>query len=143
VPVTDLHRDVEEFYAGFTAGDFDRAFHIFAENVVTVEPALGRAASLDVWREYDEAFKTACPDASFALRSAVQEGDRIAVEGSFRGTFTAPLRTPLRELQPTGRSFDVEFADFFVFREGKVVEHRVYYDQVDFGVQLGIIPQPA
>jgi hypothetical protein len=51
----DLRREVEEFYAGFTAGDFDSAFRIF-EEVVTVEP---RAANLGVWREYDEAFKAA------------------------------------------------------------------------------------
>ena len=138
--VTDLRRDVEKFYAGFTAGDFDRAFRIFAEDVVTVEPSLGRSAFLGEWRAYDEAFKAACPDASFVLHSTVEQGDRIAAEGSFRGAFTAPLRTPLRELQPTGCSFDVAFADFFRFRGGKVVEHKVYYDQVAFGVQLGIIP---
>jgi hypothetical protein len=46
VPVADLLKDVEEFYAGFAAGDFDRAFRIFAETVVTVEPTLGRAAGL-------------------------------------------------------------------------------------------------
>jgi predicted ester cyclase len=138
--VTDQRRAVEEFYAGFTAGDFDSAFRIFAEDVITVEPALGRAASLEVWRDYDQAFKTACPDATLVMRSIVEEGDRLAVEGSLRGTFTAPYRTPLRELQPTGSSFDVEFADFFLFRDGRVVEHRLYYDQVDFGRQLGIIP---
>lgn len=138
--MTDLLKDVEEFYAGFAASDFDRAFRIFAETVITVEPALGRAAGLNVWREYDEAFKTACPDAIFVLRSAVQEGERIAVEGSLRGTFAAPLRTPQRELQPTGHSFDVWFAHFLLFHEGKVVEHHIYYDQVAFGVQLGIIP---
>ena len=137
--MADLRRDVEAFYAGFTAGDFDRAFRIFAEDVVTVEPALGRSASLTEWREYDQAFKAACPDASFVLRSSVQEGDRIAAEGSFRGTFAAPLRTPLRELQPTGCSFEVDFAHFFVFRDGRVVEHRIYYDQVDFANQLGIM----
>lgn len=141
--MADLRRDVEEFYAGFTAGDFDRAFRIFAEDVVTVEPSLGRSAGLGEWRAYDEAFKVACPDASFVLRSTVQEGDRIAAEGSFRGTFAAPLRTPQRELQPTGCTFDVEFAHFFVFREGRVVEHHVYYDQVDLGNQLGIIPPPG
>jgi predicted ester cyclase len=138
--MTDLRKAVEEFYAGFGSADFDRAFGIFADDVVTVEPALGRPASLDVWQDYDVAFKTACPDATLIMRSAIEEGNRLAVEGSFRGTFTAPLRTPLRELQPTGRSFDVEFADFYVFRDGKVVEHRIYYDQVDFGRQLGIIP---
>ena len=57
VLVADLLEDVEEFYAGFAAGDFNRVFRIFAETVVTVEPTLGRAAGLNVWREYDEAFK--------------------------------------------------------------------------------------
>lgn len=61
VSMTDLRRDVEEFYAGFTAGDFDRAFRIFAEDVVTVEPSLGRSAFLGEWRAYDEAFKAASP----------------------------------------------------------------------------------
>jgi hypothetical protein len=40
VLMVDLLKDVEEFYAGFAAGDFDRAFRIFAETVVTVEPTL-------------------------------------------------------------------------------------------------------
>jgi predicted ester cyclase len=138
--MTDLRSAVEEFYAGFTEGDFDRGFRIFAQDVVTFEPSLGRAANLEVWRDYDEAFKKACPDASLVMRSVVEQGDRLAVEGTLRGTFTAPYGTPLRELQPTGNSFDVEFADFYVFRGGKVVEHRIYYDLVGFGRQLGIIP---
>ena len=60
-----MRRDVEEFYAGFTTGDFDRAFRIFAQDVLTIEPWLGRSATLGEWRAYDEAFKTAYPDASF------------------------------------------------------------------------------
>jgi predicted ester cyclase len=138
--VTDLRKALEEFYSGFNAGDFDRAFSIFADDVITVEPTLGKAADLAVWREYDEAFKAACPDANLIVRSMVQDGERLAVEGSLRGSFQAPYRTPLRELQPTGASFDVEFAEFLLFRGGKVVEHRIYYDQVDFGRQLGVIP---
>jgi predicted ester cyclase len=138
--VIDPRRALEEFYSGFNAGDFDRAFSIFSPDVITVEPSLGRAASINVWREYDEAFKKACPDAKLTVRSVVREGDRLAVQGSLRGTFKAPYRTPLRELQPTGSSFDVEFAQFLLFRDGKVVEHQIYYDQVDFGRQLGVIP---
>jgi predicted ester cyclase len=138
--VTDLRRALEVFYSGFNAGDFDRAFSVFAEDVVTVEPSLGRATDIAIWREYDEAFKRACPDAELIVRSVMQEGDRLAVEGSLRGSFKAPYRTPLRELQPTGSSFEVEYAEFLVFHDGKVVEHRIYYDLADFGRQLGVIP---
>ena len=79
------------------------------------------------------------PGRQLVLHVAVQQGDLIAAEGSFRGTFTAPQR----ELQPTGCSFDVAFAHFLVFRDGRVVEHHVYYDQLDFGIQLGIVPEVA
>jgi hypothetical protein len=38
VSVADLRRDVEELYAGFTTGDFNRAFRIFAEELRGLEP---------------------------------------------------------------------------------------------------------
>jgi hypothetical protein len=86
--MTDLRKALEEFYEGFNAGDFDRAFSIFADDVITVEPALGKAANLAVWREYDEAFKAACPDANFIVRSIVQD-----VNGSpLRARFVAASR---------------------------------------------------
>lgn len=138
----ELREHVEKFYAAFNAGDFDEASTIFAEDVVTTEPALGRANTLNAWRAYGEGFKAACPDATLVLRSAIEEGPRIAVEGSFRGTFSRPLQSPRGEVPPTGRTFDLEFADFFTFNDGKVVEHRVYYDQVDFATQMGLGPQP-
>ena len=136
--MTDLRRNVEKFYAGFTAGDFDRAFRIFAEDVVTIEPSLGRSATLGEWRAYAEAFKAACPHASFVLHSTVEQGDRIAAEGSFRGAF-APLRTPATGTTTDRMLIRCGVRRVFLFRGGRVVEHKVYYDQVDFGVQLGII----
>jgi hypothetical protein len=82
-------------------------------------------------------------DARQVLRSSVEEADRVAVEGSFVGTFTETLDGPTGPVPPTGRAFRVEFADFFQIRDGGVVAHRVYYDQVDFLGQLGLMPPPA
>ena len=83
------------------------------------------------------------PDARLNLQSVVESGDTIAVEGTFTGTFTAPLRSPQGEVPPTGRAINVPYADFFTVRDGRVVSHRVYYDQVQLGTQLGLMPAPG
>ncbi len=31
-------------------------------------------------------------------------------------------------------------ADFFTIRGGRIVSHQVYYDQVQLGTQLGLMP---
>jgi steroid delta-isomerase-like uncharacterized protein len=133
---------VEQFYERFSSGDLDGAVELFAPDVITVEPFLGRAENRDAWQAYGEAFRRACPDARLVLRSLVEEGDRVAVEGTFRGTFTETLDGPTGPVPPTGRAFNVEFADFFEIGDGRVVAHRVYYDQIDFLGQLGLTPPP-
>jgi ketosteroid isomerase-like protein len=107
---------VEQFYGQFSSGDLDEAVELFEPDVVTVEPFLGRAENRDAWRAYGEAFRRACPDARLVLRSAVEEDDRVAVEGTFVGTFTGTLDGPTGPVPPTGRAFNVEFADFFQIR---------------------------
>jgi steroid delta-isomerase-like uncharacterized protein len=134
---------VEQFYNKFNSGDLDEAVELFAPDVVTVEPFLGRAENRDAWRAYGEAFRRACPDARLMLRSVVEGADRVAVEGTFVGTFTETLNGPTGPVPPTGRAFNVEFADFFQIRDGRVVAHRVYYDQIDFLGQMGLMPPPA
>src|SRR5687767_7766720 len=116
---------VEQFYGQFSRGDLDEAVELFEPDVVTVEPFLGRAENRDAWRAYGEAFRRACPDARLVLRSAVEEDDRVAVEGTFVGTFTGTLDGPTGPVPPTGRAFNVEFADFFQIRDGRVVAHRI------------------
>jgi steroid delta-isomerase-like uncharacterized protein len=133
---------VEQFYEQFNSGDLDRAVELFAPNVVTVEPFLGRADNRDAWRTYGEAFRRACPDARLVMRSSVEEAGRVAVEGTFVGTFTSTLDGPSGPVSPTGRAFNVEFADFFQIQDGQVVAHRVYYDQMDFLGQLGLLGTP-
>lgn len=136
----DLESSVRKFYERFSAGDLDGASSVFHEDVVTVEPALGRAESLAEWRAYGEAFRRACPDARMAVASLMESGDTVAVEATFSGTFTGPLSSPQGEIPPTGAAFELDFADFFRFRDGRVAEHHVYYDQVAFMGALGLAP---
>ncbi len=142
--MSELRSVVERFYDAFNRGDFDTVLEIFAPDVETTEPSLGTIQSAEQWRAYGEAFKRAMPDARLNLRSAVESGDTIAVEGSFTGTHTGPLLSPQGEVPPTGRTINIPYADFLTVRDGRVVSHRVYYDQVALGAQLGLMPgQPT
>jgi steroid delta-isomerase-like uncharacterized protein len=133
---------VRLFYERFGEGDMDGAASTYHDDVVTIEPALGRAESLAEWRAYGEAFRRACPDAHMVVQSVVVSGETVAVEARFVGTFTGPLASPDGEVPPTGRSFELPFADFFRFHDGRVVEHHVYYDQLAFMSGLGIASAP-
>ena len=136
----DPESSVKMFYERFGEGDMDAAASIYHDDVVTVEPALGRAESVAEWRAYGEAFRRACPDAHMTVQTLVASGETVAVEATFAGTFTGPLASPQGEVPPTGQAFELPFADFFRFRDGRVAEHHVYYDQVAFMSALGIAP---
>ncbi len=139
----ELQSSVRYFYERFGEGDMEGAASIYHDDVVTIEPALGRASSLAEWRAYGEAFRAACPDAHMVLHEVFEAPDAVAVEATFAGTFSAPLASPQGEIPPTGRAFELPFADFFRFRDGRVAEHHVYYDQVAFMAGLGIEPPPV
>jgi len=88
-------------------------------------------------------YKAAFPDMDFVLRGWVEEGDTAVAEGSFTGTHTGPLQSPMGEVPPTGRSIDLPFTTVFQARDGKLTAHRAYWDNVGFMAQLGLMPGPG
>jgi predicted ester cyclase len=70
-------------------------------------------------------------------------GDTAIAEGNFVGTHTGPLATPNGAVPATGRRMDLPFSDFFEVKDGKVISHRVYFDQMALMAQLGLLPEPA
>jgi steroid delta-isomerase-like uncharacterized protein len=138
----ELQDLVERFYGAFNAGDMDAAQACFADDVVATDPTGDKHGSA-AWRAFAETFKTAAPDGRLNTVTVVEGGDTIAVEGTFTGTFTAPLQTPQGQAPPTGNAFTVPYVDLFVVREGKFARQRVYYDQVAMMTQLGLMPEGA
>jgi steroid delta-isomerase-like uncharacterized protein len=134
---------VRGHYENIARGDAEGDRQLFAADVVTYEPTMGRTEGIEPFLQYSAGFHTAFPDGHMSIRSYVEADDTVAVQGSFIGTHTGPLQGPAGSVPPTGRSLDLPFADFFRVRDGKVVEHHVYYDQVAFLAALGLMPQPA
>jgi hypothetical protein len=64
------------------------------------------------------------PDAKAIVGQTYEVGDVVIVEGRFVGTHTGPLATPDGDVEPTGASVDLRFADVSKVRDGKIISYH-------------------
>ena len=114
----------------------------FAEDVVTVTPG-GTMEGLDAFMALGDAFMTAAPDQWITAEHIYEVGDTIISEGVYGGTHTGPLATPDGVIPATGRSFQFPYCEVHQVRDGKFVHTRIYWDNMGFMAQLGLLGEPA
>jgi ketosteroid isomerase-like protein len=127
------------FYENFNDGDIGAAVSAFSEELETTDPGMGTVHGIGPFREYLDTFKRAMPDARAIVERTYEVGDAVIVEGRFVGTHTGPLATPDGDVEPTGASVEVRFADVSRLRGGKITSYHTYYDQLGLMTQLGLI----
>ncbi|ALJ21638.1 ester cyclase [Microbacterium sp. No. 7] len=110
---------------------------IFADDVAVELPGMS-FAGIETLLGVLAAFTTAFPDIKLTPRHVYADENGVAVEQTFTGTHDGPLASAEGEVPPTGRAVTFPMIDTFVLRDGKVVEHRVYYDNQLFLSQLGL-----
>jgi len=93
--------------------------------------------------QYLQGYFTAFPDMSVAVRRLIVDGNSVAAEVHFAGTQTGPLAMPTGQLPASGRTIDIEAADFITIENGQISTWRVYLDTMLFMTQLGLMPNPA
>lgn len=123
------------------AGDRAAVRGLYADDAVAESPDAGRLVGRDAIADYLVDFTRAFPDLRFEQAGALEAGDTAIDEGYMIGTNTGPLITPDGELPATGRSIRLRECDILTARDGVAVEHRFYYDQLEFMTQLGLDDQ--
>jgi steroid delta-isomerase-like uncharacterized protein len=131
---------VQQHYRNVAEGAWERDRHLMASGVVTVDPGAGRIEGIDAFLAFEAAFHDAFPDGHMEISHIIEAGETVASEGAFTGTHTGPLAGPSGTIEATGKSLRLPFADFFRFSNGQIVEHHIYYDQITFLTQLGLMP---
>ncbi|GAB2876086.1 hypothetical protein GCM10027074_50050 [Streptomyces deserti] len=121
--------------------DLKAVAELFAEDAVAVTPdggeIHGRDHIVEWWRQTAEAI----PEATFQPLHQFEVGDTAIDEGFFTGRNTGPLQFPSGEtLPPTQKEIKVRGADFATVVDGRIVSYRLYFDQMDFLGQLGVLP---
>jgi steroid delta-isomerase-like uncharacterized protein len=121
--------------------DGEAVASLYAEDAIYVDPSgttQGRAAIAELYRGFFEAF----PDAHRTIERAVEEGDWGAFEGVMTATHTGPFHVGAATVPATGRRLELRFMAIAQTRDGQAAYARLYFDQLDVMMQLGLMPQP-
>jgi steroid delta-isomerase-like uncharacterized protein len=141
VVMSELAKMVRTHYDGVESGDLDLATSVFDQDVESVTPN-GPMHGLAEFRAFGEVFKKAVPDARLEIVRCYETEHTIIVEGMYTGTQTGPLESPSGTIPASGRSFSFPYVDVLTERDGKFISHRIYWDNVSFLTQLGLMPAP-
>src|SRR5436305_3614558 len=124
-------RDVEAFAA------------CYAEDAVLQGPGGLDVHGRDGARQFYSLWNEACPDNEIEITATYACGDVVVQEGIFHGTQTGNLMTPTGQaIPPTGQRMDGEYADVFKLAGDQIVSDRIYFDQMQLLMQLGLVPEP-
>ncbi|MGY1741324.1 MULTISPECIES: ester cyclase [unclassified Blastococcus] len=143
---------MDRITAALSAGDADELGRLYAHDAVLDTPDEGRIEGRAGVVEYLMGFLRAFPDTTFELPTQLEAGDTAVDRGHLVATHTGPLALPDGdELPATGRRIRLRECDVLTVAGGVAVSHALYFDQLDFLVQLGLVdpasigqqPQPA
>jgi ketosteroid isomerase-like protein len=133
---------VRDFFRALDAGDWDTIAGALTPGCDLLAPgASGQGPDAVVgWMR---PFVAACPDIRHEVLTVAVEGDVVAAEVRVTGTQTAALVGPGGEIPPTGRPFEIRAADMWRMDGDRIAAYHIYFDQMSFLGQLGVLPEPA
>ena len=141
---------VEAAFEAINERDWDHLWGLHVDNITMSVPDLpdplrGREAvqgRLQAWAE-------ALPDLSWKQVRGFGQGDWVCMELLITGTHKGPLRLGLgqsaltkqgdKPVPPTGNRIELRGCVVYKVERGEISESHVYYDQLDFMKQLGLI----
>ncbi len=142
---SELRASQDAFMKALNSHEVEAMGKLLSEDVTYWEanlpqPIKGRKAVENHYRENWKAF----PDASIKITSSVEQGDRIAGEGMWTATHKGPINMPGQPPIPaTGKRAEGKFSSFARLEKGKVKELSIYYDNLGFLAQLGLMSPPG
>lgn len=115
---------------------------LYAEDAVAITPDGGELHGRDDIVAYWRQMTDAVPEARFETLHAYEVGDTAIDEGYFSGKNTGAIQLPSGETIPaTGKDIKIRGVDFATVKDGRIVEYRLYFDELEFLGQLGLLPE--
>jgi predicted ester cyclase len=85
-------------------------------------------------------FQEAFPDLRLEIKQLLTDGSFAAAEGTIAGTHNGVLHTPNGDVAPTGRAVELPWASVYVTDGDTLKSEHLFFDQMDFLGQLGLLP---
>ncbi|MFF8358529.1 ester cyclase [Streptomyces chartreusis] len=136
---------MDRLTTAITAGNSDAIAGLYAQDAVAVTPDGGELHGRDDIAAYWRQMTEAVPDGSYQSVHAYEVGNTAIDEGVFTGKNTGPIQLPSGEtLPPTQKEIRIRGVDFAtVDDDGRIVDYRLYFDEMEFLGQLGLLPDEA
>ncbi|MGP4009517.1 ester cyclase [Streptomyces sp. 4N124] len=137
-------RDVMDRLTDAVTGspDLKALAEVYAEDAVAITPDGGEIHGRDHIVEYWRQMTDAVPEGTFETVNAYELGDTAIDEGFFSGKNTGPIQLPSGESLPaTQKEIRIRGVDLATVRDGRIVSYRLYFDQLEFLEQLGLLPE--
>ncbi len=118
----------------------DASVQYFAPNAKGMVPDQPEALTRDQIRDYNQRFFRAVPDLHFDIKDLLAQGDKAVVSWIARGTHKGPLDLPGGGVIPaTNKQIHEPGVTIVEFRDGMITRQDVYWDQVTFLTQIGLL----
>ena len=138
----ELTRLVEQHYRNVSEGNIERDRDVISDDIIHTSATAGTVTGIEAFLAFVTAFKQAFPDLHWEMREFIEGSNTVVVEGVFIGTNTGTMVGPRGPIPATGRRVELPFCDIWRVRNGRIVENRIYYDQITFLDQLGLMISP-
>jgi steroid delta-isomerase-like uncharacterized protein len=139
----ETDRVATAFIEAFNARDDAQLHELMASEMVLEAPGGTRLEGRDAVLEWAQEWLRAFPDGRLDVSRTITSDDWVIQEYTFNGTHTETWRQPDGDIPPTGRRVEGHVADISRCEEGRLVESRLYYDQVELLSQLGLMQESA
>ena len=100
----------------------------------------GQASGRDGVLAFLGVFHEAFPDLRLEIDQLLTDGPAAAAEGTIAGTHDGVLHTPNGDVAPTGRAVEFRWAAVYVTDGDTLKSEHLFFDQMDFLGQLGLLP---
>jgi steroid delta-isomerase-like uncharacterized protein len=128
-----LKRIIEEVW---NKGDMSAVADLIAPSYVYHSPMGMDFRGPDGFKQFVSMTRGAFPDVRMRIDDMVAEGDKVAAQIWWAGTFKGNLGP----MEPTGKLFNMTSAYFFRFENGKEEEAVAFTDMLEFYQKLGVKP---
>jgi steroid delta-isomerase-like uncharacterized protein len=128
---------VDAYIAAWSGADLGGLDAVMTADVRRQSPGGLNADSLEALKKVMTDVRTAYPDARVVIDEGHHMKDVSFFLWTFTGTNTGPGAAP-----PTGKSVKLSGSTLMRYRDGKIAEEIVYFDVLDWQMQLGYTLTP-
>jgi steroid delta-isomerase-like uncharacterized protein len=115
--------------------NWDAFDELNADDFINLSAPPGVPSDREGGKMFLAAFLNAFPDCHVTVDDMIAESDRVVTKKTFTGTHTAELNG----IPPTGKRVSIQYVDILRLRDGKIIEHWLSMDQMNFMQQLGVL----